>query len=205
MLTLRQKIFISAGVISAFIIIAFLVVFYIKANDKNNTQNNTNSNIVVNENVIDANNPNNVLTPINNQTDENIVKPEGTPEELFVKQMAKIFVERFFTYSNQNDNVHITELEETVTPKMLSWMQTQMKEKGQNYSGMTTRVISSSLVNFDKVIGVAKVSLGVEETISQDVEDSLQQEKLQKIFEVDFVLVNNDWKVDGVWDKTDAN
>jgi len=200
MLTLRQKIFISA-----FIIIAFLVVFYIKANDKNNTQNNTNSNIVVNENVIDANNPNNVLTPINNQTDENIVKPEGTPEELFVKQMAKIFVERFFTYSNQNDNVHITELEETVTPKMLSWMQTQMKEKGQNYSGMTTRVISSSLVNFDKVIGVAKVSLGVEETISQDVEDSLQQEKLQKIFEVDFVLVNNDWKVDGVWDKTDAN
>jgi len=205
MITLRQKIFISVGVISAFIIIAFLVVFYIKANDKNNTQNNTNSNNVVNENVIDANNPNNVLTPINNQTDENIVKPVGTPEELFVKQMAKIFVERFFTYSNQNDNVHITELEGTVTPKMLSWMKIQMKEKGQNYSGMTTRVISSSLVNFDKVIGVAKVSIGVEETISQDVEDSLQQEKLQKIFEVDFVLVNNDWKVDGVWDKTDAN
>jgi len=205
MITLRQKIFISVGVISAFIIIAFLVVFYIKANDKNNTQNNTNSNNVVNENVIDANNTNNVLTPINNQTDENIVKPVGTPEELFVKQMAKIFVERFFTYSNQNDNVHITELEGTVTPKMLSWMKTQMKEKGQNYSGMTTRVISSSLVNFDKVIGVAKVSIGVEETISQDVEDSLQQEKLQKIFEVDFVLVNNDWKVDGVWDKTDAN
>jgi len=201
MFTLRQKIFIISGIVVAVLLIIVLSLIYIKPKTSNNntTENTTTT---IDQNVIDTNNPNVIFNSNNNQT---ITKPDGTPEELFVKQMARIFVERFFTYSNQNNNVNIEELKNSVTASMLVWMHSQAPEASVDYSGVTTHVISASLDDFSKDIGTAKVMIGAEQLISKDINGNTQQTKEQKKLEVDFELVGSDWKVSGVWDRTLAS
>ncbi|OIO19648.1 MAG: hypothetical protein COY69_01320 [Candidatus Magasanikbacteria bacterium CG_4_10_14_0_8_um_filter_32_14] len=201
MFTMRQKIFIISGIVVAVILIVVLSLIYIKPKN-NNTTNTTSTTVIIDENIIDSNNPNIILNPINNQNNQIISKPDGTPEELFVKQMARIFVERFFTYSNQNKNINIEELKDSVTASMLTWMNSQAPEASVQYSGVTTHVISSSLSDFNKNIGTAKVTIDAEQLISKDVNGIFEQIKEQKKFEIDFQLVGVDWKVSGVWDRT---
>lgn len=201
MFTLRQRIFIFSGIFVALLLIILLYFFYIKP--KNNQPENT-AEVVVNENVVDSDNPNLILDNLVNNT-QVISKPDGTPEEQFLKQMSRFFVERFFTYSNQNDNVHISELQGIVTPGMNTWMMTQMRQKEQNYSGVTTRVFSMSLSSFDKNLGKASAFVDAEHAISVEKDNKLEESKTQKKYQVDFEYVDNNWKVSAVWDKTLSN
>lgn len=194
MLTLRQKIFVFSGVVVSLLLVIFFALLYLKQKNNNSNQNSTTT---VDQNVVDTNNPNTTFTTINDQV---VTKPEGTPEELFVKQMSRFFVERFFTYSNQNDNAHITELQDSVTANMRVWMGSQSQKKDTVYSGVTTNVLSSKLTNFDKASGIASAILEIKQTFSKEVGGKVEQEIIQKTVQVDFRLVNNEWKVDGVWD-----
>ncbi|MFA7245470.1 MAG: hypothetical protein WC070_04845 [Candidatus Magasanikbacteria bacterium] len=201
MFTFRQRIFIFSGIFVGLVLVILLYFFYIKP--KNNKQENT-PEVVVNENIVDSNNPNLIFDNLanNNQV---ISKPDGTPEEQFLKQMSRFFVERFFTYSNQNNNVHIVELQSLATPSMNTWMNTQMRKKEQDYSGVTTRVFSMSLINFDKNLAKASAMVDAEHVISIEKDNQVEQSKTQKKYQVDFEYVDNTWKVSAVWDKTLSN
>jgi len=196
MFTMRQKIFISSGVVVALLLVIVFALLYLK--QKNNNSNVDNSaTSIIGQNVADSNNQNTIFNPINNQ---DIGKPDGTPEELFVKQMARFFVERFFTYSNQNNNVNIKELQDSVTVNMRGWMNSQFQKQDALYSGVTTNVLSSKLTNFDKTSGLANVVLEIKQVFSKEVNSIVEQDSKQKTVQVNFKLVNNEWKVDGVWD-----
>ena len=193
MLTLRQKIFIASGIVVAMLLVIIFALLYTRQQNNNkDTGNNVTS---TNQNVIDSNNPNIILN--NNQI---ITKPDGTPEELYVKQMAIFFVERFFTYSNQNNNIHITELKSSASANMVAWMNTQTQKKDSNYSGVTSNVLSSKLTSFDKSTGLATVVLEITQSFAKEVGKNIEKSNEQKTVQVDFKLINNEWKVDGVWD-----
>ncbi|EKE07680.1 MAG: hypothetical protein ACD_18C00010G0002 [uncultured bacterium] len=196
MFTLRQKIFITSGIVVAIILIIVFILFYLRPKDNQVNNGDNNAINVIDQNVVDSNNPQ-ILT--NNS--QNISKPDGTPEELFVKQMARFFVERFFTYSNQNENIHIAELQESVTESMRTWMLSKSLQQDVSYSGVTTNVLSSSLTEFDNISGVAKVTLEISQEFSKQVDSAVEKETKQKTIEVDFKLLNGEWKVDGVWDR----
>src|SRR5262245_12243573 len=55
--------------------------------------------------------------------------PPGDPEEIYLKQLSRIFVERFQSYSNQNDNQHI----EDVLPIVTARMETYVRSKEQRF------------------------------------------------------------------------
>ncbi|MFA7314973.1 MAG: hypothetical protein WC025_03555 [Candidatus Magasanikbacteria bacterium] len=205
MFTLRQRIFIISGIAVAVVLIIVLSLLYIrpKTNTNNNPANDNTSATTTNENVVDANNPN-IIFNSTNQDNQNITKPDGTPEELFVKQLARIFVERFFTYSNQNNNINIQELENSVTAPMFAWMNLQAPENNVAYSGITTHVLSTALSDFNKNNGTAKVSVDANQLISKDINGTIQQTTEQKKFEINFELSGSDWKVSGVWDRTSS-
>lgn len=196
MFTLRQKIFITSGIVVAIILIIVFILFYLRPKDNQVNNGDNNANNVIDQNVVDINNPQ-ILTNDN----QNVTKPDGTPEELFVKQMARFFVERFFTYSNQNENIHIAELQDIVTDSLRTWMSSQSLQQDINYSGVTTNVLSSVLTEFDNISGVAKVSLEISQEFSKQVDSAIEKEIKQKTIEVDFKLVDGNWKVNGVWDR----
>lgn len=68
-------------------------------------------------------------------------------------QLAKVFVERYGTYSSDNNFQNIKEVESFVTPNLWSQISALMNSKAapQSFVGMTTKVISMNLVNWSDV------------------------------------------------------
>lgn len=66
-------------------------------------------------------------------------------ERVGAKQAARIFVERFGTYSNQNDNEHIALTRLLATPSMQEWIKTREVVQGGDFIGVTTEVLASSI------------------------------------------------------------
>lgn len=118
-------------------------------------------------------------------------------EKLYVVQLSKIFVERYMSYSNQDDNGHITDVETLASDSMIAYIQTQTEEYSQNYKGVSTKVISSSLVSFEA--GKATVNLGIQQFLEEKGKAGVTSYKNGK---ATLVKSGTTWKVDGLfWDK----
>ncbi|HBU06818.1 MAG TPA: hypothetical protein DEB09_01915 [Candidatus Magasanikbacteria bacterium] len=187
---LRKKIFIIIGAILAFVLLIFLYFFFLS---KPSTPGN-NEDALTNDKT-GTNNTNNIKynSPGTNNTGE-IIKED--PEKLSAKQTARTFVERFGSYSNQNDNEHIADAILLSTTEMVDWLETQKLDKSYDYSGMTTRVISMSVEKIDENSATVLVDT------QQLKEIEMNKEIGQRSGRVELLKVNGDWKVDGFfWDK----
>ncbi|HYE59902.1 MAG TPA: hypothetical protein VEA18_01835 [Candidatus Kapabacteria bacterium] len=123
-------------------------------------------------------------------------KQPETPEEVVVRQTARLFVERFGTYSTQNDNMHITDVLTLSTPVMQRWLESQRIGTTSTYQGVTTRVITSKVSAIDA--GKATVHVGVQ----MDEETGNTRDTKYKTGRVELVKEGNTWKIDGLyWDK----
>ena len=195
MLSLRQRIFIIVGIIAAITIVVVLFIFVFKDSDNKDTDSITTPVIDV-QTIADTVNEN-----FGNDTNGNIIKKNINPEENYVKQLARIFVERLSTYSNQNDNKHIDEVVDMIAPSMEVWINSHKVEQSRVYEGVTTRVLSNSLEEYNGVEGKARALLGVEQVVSsQDENTGLVLDKLiQKEVRVDLIRQGKEWKVSGLW------
>ncbi len=124
-------------------------------------------------------------------------KPKSTTPsaEAYVKQLTEIFVERFFTYSNQNDNSHIEDAVAMSTDVMAKWVKTQAQKMASQYQGVTTQVIASSAraLTVDKAV----VSVDV-----QQVFEGVKSETISRTGRAELVKIGKDWKIDGFyWEK----
>jgi len=198
MLTLRQRIFVGIGVVVGIIIAILLVVLLVRA-PQDEIENPTQSNIIDSNSgplIVDT-------TEIIADTNQLPINQEP-PEELYVKNTARIFVERFFTYSNQNSNEHIADVVSLATTGMQTYMQSQKIAQSQDsYSGMTTRVLTTDLSSFDSDAGTAQVRIGAQQTIAIRENGSTQvvENIVLKEGTVAFEKVQETWKVAGVfWD-----
>lgn len=118
-------------------------------------------------------------------------------EELFIRQLAGIFVERFSSQSNQNGNRNLSDVEPISTPSLMEWVSRQVVAASSTYQGVTARVLSTKLTTREG--DAASVAVAVQETVSRaGAADDLRQ----RTGRVELVKLNGTWKVNAFyWDK----
>ncbi len=194
MLDLRKKIFIIVSVFVSLVLIfvlLYLFVFNRNINDNESLPSYTNVpfDISDNENTFSQKESRPIIT------NEFGVAVEKDASETYIKQISRIFTERFFTFSNQNSNQHIEDVVDLTTPSMQKWVKKQKLIESENYSGLTTRVITA---NVDKITeNSATVVLEVQQTIRENGLSNVEY----KTGRVELILLVGDWKVNAFyWD-----
>lgn len=114
-------------------------------------------------------------------------------EARYVRQLSRLVVERLGSFSNQNDNSHIADVESITTASMRSWLSTQALAQQREYQGQTTEVVESSVVSISPSNAV--VSIGVQESLKSNGVSSVRY----RTGRVELVKVGADWLVNGVF------
>lgn len=161
-------------------------------NGNTNVVNNENTNVQPNLNQPPANNNTNTGNtnegPQTGETEED--------EQEMVLRLARIFTERYGTFSNRNNFENITNLEPFMTEKMRQESAKfidESQESGvpEEFYGITTTVKSLELVEFvDGERAVVKVGSQRIETKGTNDPKSFQQEAV-----LEFNNVDGSWKV----------
>ena len=192
MLSLRARLFIIISLVVLFILGISLLLIIARKNPTptvvpgGNEQVNT---ISINNGVTLAQNGVTVTPPSGA-----VIKP-ATPleaEQNAVKQLARIFLERYSTYSTDNDYQNITDVQELVTPEMWIKISARMKTAptAGSFVGVTTNVISMDLGDWsaDKAMVVFK-------TNSVEEKNSITSSTYQTV-QVFLVKTGDNWLVE---------
>lgn len=140
MITARKKIIIAGGIVIGILLVLLLVVLLTSRDSKTPTDVNGTDQ----SDVTSTNTGSTVPAPLPGESAA--VLTERTVEErVGAKQAARIFIERFGTYSNQNDNEHIALAQALATPSMQQWIVTNNVAQGGSFIGVTTEVLASSI------------------------------------------------------------
>ncbi len=190
-LDIRKRILIISGAILLFLVLLILfLVFRPQSGQKNDPQNTENS---VQANEQQGLPPETLIS----------LPPPPPPanseerEKLYVVQLAKIFVERYTSYSNQNENSHITDVEVLVSERMQTYLETQKENFNKEYKGISTQVISSSLGDFDSE--KANVNVGVQQVLEEKGKSPVTVYKNGRVV---LLKAEAGWKIDGLfWDQ----
>lgn len=121
-------------------------------------------------------------------------QPSEEAHKRYVIQVARTFVERFETSSNQNDNSNIEDVSSLITSRMALWVASQWAAQSPSYEGVTARVIESKMKSYAPPN--AEVSIGVQEEL---VTAAGLQQVAYKNGTVRLVQILGDWKVDGLF------
>jgi hypothetical protein len=117
------------------------------------------------------------------------VEPVGEPEEIYLRQLARIFVERFGSFSNQNDNQHIVDALALSTKRMQSYIQSKEISFNSSYEGVTTIVVASHVVKRNQTTATVTVDV-------QRIVRTLGTEKTEyQTGTVGFSKEGGEWKV----------
>ena len=186
---LRKKIFIIIGVAIGVIIIAGLLYWYFsnkpKTTDKN-VSGTTNGGATANVVMPPDFGPDGVMLP----------EIKRTPDEVYAKQVARIFTENFGSYSNQNGYSNIDNVMSMSTEVMQKWLLAQKKTVSGDYSGQTTLVVATRIDKID--VTSATVTVDTQQTTTNSTGEKVSQRSGR----VELLLQDNDWKVDGFyWEK----
>ena len=194
-MTLRQRLFIISSIVLAIILAILLYLLYGR---KPGTSVPATGNQPANSTNPTTNDPTNKDTPA--QVSNPIITLPAYSEDLYVRQLTKIFVERFASYSTQNDNSNIKDSLELATVSMQAWMKAQMKPGSQDYEGAVTQVLASSLK--EKTATSATVAIQIQQTFEQKkatTTGATSKEIRQKKGTVKLVKVGDQWKVDALY------
>lgn len=192
MMDIRRRIFIITGVTVGVIVALLLLYLYVFKDNKIpailNVLNNRGN--IPTEQVEPGEEKPGVL--VANPSVEKKTVP--TPE--YAKQLAVIFVERFSSYTNTNNNTHLEDAIDLSTAKMAKWIKTRTVSRTGEEININTVVISSSVEEADDSHVVVTV-----ETQQTDASSGIP-----KVFyrsgTVNLVRAGTDWKVDGFfWSK----
>lgn len=142
MMTARKKILIIGGIFIGVLIVLLLVVLLTNRNRDINAPDNPNISDTTDD--TSANGGSTVPAPLPAEPG-NVLAERTVAERVGAKQAARIFIEQFGTYSNQNDNEHIALAQALATPSMQQWIVTNNVEQGGAFIGVTTEVLASSI------------------------------------------------------------
>lgn len=187
---IRKKIIIIACAVVGLVAAMLLVMkFY----------NRPNTNITPNGDGQTVGEETNVAPSGNQQTAQGQTTVTATPAkpkstmpsaEVYVKQLTEVFVERFFTYSNQNDNSHVEDAVAMSTGVMAKWVKTQAQKMASEYQGVATQVVASSV----RALTADKATVGVD---VQQVFEGQKSDTISRTGRAELVKIGKDWKIDG--------
>ena len=191
-MTLRKRIFIIASVVVLLILAISLLLIVWGNRDKTEIIEEpiaTTSPIFNQQTTI----PNSIL---NDQSEQPLTVKTPTTEEMeknAAKQLSKIFIERYATYSTDLPYQNIKDVESMVTENYWKNLSAVINDSFEttNFVGVTTKAISSSFVSWDKTEAVLNV--GVVET----KDESGEVNKTNKNVIVNVVKIGDDWLVSG--------
>lgn len=191
MMTTRKRIFIVASIFIGLLIVVLLIVAIVRAPEaQEELPQATGEPNVTQETGRDTSPTRQVVTPTGERPQ--IVSDEDVTEQ-YARQVARMFVEQFATYSNQNGNAHIDAVLSMATPRMALWLETQRLEQGDVYYGVTTAVIASAVES----ISDSSATISVE--VHQLVEDENGSHTEQRSGTVELVGTTTDWQIDGLF------
>jgi hypothetical protein len=165
MTTLRSRIFIMISVVILLILgisVGLTVLFKKKAPATEQTPTTT-------PNTIDTQNfPAQITTPAT-KVPEGLPVKQATTEEVqknIAKQMARIFIERYATFSSDNNGDNIREVESIVTKELWAEISKRLNVAPTGvFSGATTKVFAIDVTEFAS--GQAKVVMMTQRTITK--------------------------------------
>lgn len=199
MLDLRKRIALYLGVPVLLIILLFGFLIF-RSNKNTNTKKSPEMNIediTVNPPAVKTDDG--VTIEGTEDTITEIAEPETIQEQeaLYVKQLSRIFIERFASYSNQSNNSNLQDVLPLATASMQKWLLTQTVEQSDEYQGVTTKVLSSEILEQDE--NSASVAISVQ----QETMTLKTSQKSQKSGKITFIRdIDGQFKVDGLfWDK----
>lgn len=149
-MSLRARIFIIVSVI-VLLVLSVSIFLYVRGKNKNNnpipvetTPTSTGTGEVVlpsgqGATEIPAGIPVKTITPLEAQKNG-------------VEQLAKTFVERYGTYSTDNESQNIKESQELVTPALWAKIGASLgaSSSGQPFYGITTKIISTNITSWSE-------------------------------------------------------
>ena len=116
------------------------------------------------------------------------------PGKIYVRQLATLFVERFATQSNQNNNVHIRDALVFASGSMARWLVSQQQEDTVDQEGGTSRASTSKVISYTDA--QAQVSVDV---IRDFTFSNKPDQRTYETARVDLIYVDGEWKVDGMY------
>lgn len=120
--------------------------------------------------------------------------PAEDPEDGYLRQLARLFVERMGSYSNQSNNEHLSDIMALATPRMQEYLATLGVEQRRDYQGVTTRVIQSSLLTREDT------TASVEVRVQQETKSVGNATRLYRTGRVELERdAVGEWKVGGVF------
>lgn len=188
-LDIRKRIFIITGILVGLIVV-FVIFFLLIRDDAPPAEEVTEPTSTPGQNIGGTATP----TPggVDTQTPSTPTMP---PEDNYVRQLARLFVERYGSYSNQNDNSHIADVLPLATDSMAAWLRAQTIPQNGDYEGVTTQVIVSTIESLTDT--QASVRVEVQELL----ETRTSRETNYRTGTVTLLFQNGEWKVDGLfWD-----
>ena len=189
---LRKRVILNVGIPVLVLIIIFVLVYFYGRQDTSVSQTgdeNQTRSLETGTTGGGANTTGEVVSPVPKEF------PPANPEDV-VRQLATIFVERFATYSNQNENHNIDDVLLISTKSMASWLETQRQARSNIYEGTTTRVLVADVDIFTNTS--ATVLIQAQQTTEKEADTTT----VVKRGRVDLVDVDGEWRVDGLyWDK----
>jgi 3D (Asp-Asp-Asp) domain-containing protein len=189
---MRKKFFIIASVV--FLIILAVSLILIVINKKKTAETLLTNTEETTNNEVDATTELTATKPV--------IIPAGTKVQVptteavmknAAKQIAKIFIERYGTYSTHADFANIKEVESICTQSLWSELSKKIMETTEElppYQGVTTRVIAMELTDWQTTQATVELSVIKEE--SKDGSSTTTNQKAM----VNLTLSGNDWLVD---------
>lgn len=192
-MTLRQRVILM---VSAFLVVIMLVVAAIVFKTKKPAPKPTEN---TPQTVIDRNNIDTAIKVGTEPTQIPVtaeVKPPTTDqqEDITVKNIAKIFVERYHTYSSENNYENIKDVKSIVAPSFwtkISAPLTTPPPAPSSFVALTTRVVSILFVDVSK--NTATVDLKVKKTATTNGQTTNSYGE----YDVSLTKVNGEWLVSG--------
>lgn len=193
MLTLRQRLFIIISIIAGLIIAIVLGIFVYRKwqNQSGSIMTPVQPTVLITDTAPSVNNAQPVQPIVGKQTA--LLPLPTNPEEIYLRQLATIFVERFASYSNQNDNKHIDDTIALATPSLQKWMKSQTQVASLTYAGVTTEVMSAAIKS--KTTDKAIIEIGARQVV---VENGATK-TVQKKAEVTLEKMSGEWKVGALY------
>lgn len=186
------------GGIAVVLVIIIAGVVYLMVSRGGEVETNTNSavtntNTITNTNTVVTNTNTETTTPVDVPTEE----PQEVDEEDVILRLARVFTERYGTFSNRNNFENITNLEPFMTTAMqLEQAEyidaNQSDEVPEEYYGITTTVVST---NMDEITeSTATVTVQTQRVETTGSEDPVKSTQAMMIT---FEKVGENWKVSG--------
>lgn len=118
-------------------------------------------------------------------------------EQNAVKQLARIFTERFQTYSTDNQSSNVVEVKSLVTDSLWKRISSRLTVPAANaFSGATTEVFSTKLTSWNPPQAV--VDIQTIRTLEQNNKTNVKHQGIT----INLVKQNNNWLVDSYqWGK----